>query len=98
MNRPVNAIPGGGLGPHAAGGNQKWCGLTRQLMISSLKQLRWHWPPNRRQRRHLSWQLPGILIVFWGFFRVDDATIVLNFWYELIRKSPSISSWAPATC
>ena len=28
-------------------------------MISSLKQLRWHWPPNRRQRRHLSWQSPG---------------------------------------
>jgi hypothetical protein len=28
MNRPVNA-------------NQKWRGSTRQLMISSLKQLRW---------------------------------------------------------
>ena len=28
-------------------------------MISSLKQLSWNWPPNRRQRRHLSLQLPG---------------------------------------
>jgi len=42
MNRPVNAIPGGGLLFHAVGGSQKWCGSTRQVMISSLKRLGWN--------------------------------------------------------
>ena len=54
MNKPVNTIAGGGLVPHAVGANQKWHGSTRQLMISSLKQLSWYWPPNRRQKSHLS--------------------------------------------
>ena len=29
-------------------------------MISSLKRLSWNWPPDPRQRRYLSRQLPGI--------------------------------------
>jgi hypothetical protein len=32
MNRPVNAISGGGLVPHAVGGNQKWCGSPASLI------------------------------------------------------------------
>ncbi len=54
MNRPAWQILNIGENKCVTGNNLIWYGSTRQLMISSLKQLRWHWPPNRRQRRHLS--------------------------------------------
>jgi hypothetical protein len=54
MNKPALQIQNAGANKCVAGGNQNWCGSTRQLMISSLKQIGWHWPPNRQQRRYLS--------------------------------------------
>jgi hypothetical protein len=53
-NRPALQIQNVGENKCVAVGNQNWCGSTRQLMISSLKQLSLHWTLNRRQRRHLS--------------------------------------------
>jgi hypothetical protein len=54
MNNPAWQIQYAEANKCVAVGNQNWCGSTRQLMISSLKQLSLHWTPNRRQRSHLS--------------------------------------------
>ena len=60
MSRPGNAIQGDGHDRRAAGVNRRWSGLTRHRLQRTLKPLPWLWPLEQRQRRHLSWQSPGL--------------------------------------
>ena len=57
---PVNFIHSAGLEPPAVGISRRWSGSILLHLKTTQNQLSWLWPPDWRQGRHLSWQLPSV--------------------------------------
>jgi hypothetical protein len=63
-NRHAKGIHAAGHDQSGAGVSRNWCGSIHHQKRSNASQLRLPWLPVQQQRRHLSWQSPGVLRSF----------------------------------